>query len=220
MENQLKLNVNSPCSENYNLFTPTSKGGFCDSCQKEVIDFTSMNGEEIINYFKTKTTQETCGRFKNSQLSTYAIKPERNKRLSFLKGISVALLSLFSFGIAQAQEGNPKVDTKINVPQAQQTFLVKGHVSDETYPLPGVNILLQGTAIGTQTDFDGNFEFPQRLKKGDALVFSYVGMKSQKVIINDAYSASNVSLKIDMILDDIVVVGKVAVKKVYKSKRN
>jgi hypothetical protein len=54
---------------------------------------------------------------------------------------------------------------------------VKGTVSDHIYkePIPGANILLVGTTIGTVTDTRGNFEFPQTLKEGDQLKFSSLG---------------------------------------------
>ncbi|HET8837815.1 MAG TPA: MG2 domain-containing protein [Flavobacteriaceae bacterium] len=39
-------------------------------------------------------------------------------------------------------------------------------------PLAGVNIVIDGTMTGTQTDFDG--EFSLKAKSGDALVFSYI----------------------------------------------
>ena len=83
--------------------------------------------------------------------------------------------------------------------------------------IPGVNVVLEGTDIGTITDFDGNFEFPQKLKKGDVLVFSYVGMASKKVKIENKTSAANISL--NMQLDTVIIMGEVAVKEVYKSNR-
>ena len=50
-------------------------------------------------------------------------------------------------------------------------------LKDDKYPLPGVIVLVKGTEIGTQTDFDGNFkiEVPDSLK---ILSFSYIGVKS------------------------------------------
>lgn len=83
--------------------------------------------------------------------------------------------------------------------------------------IPGVNVVLEGTDIGTITDFDGNFEFPQKLKKGDVLVFSCVGMASKKVKIENKTSAANISL--NMQLDTVIIMGEVAVKEVYKSNR-
>ncbi len=50
-------------------------------------------------------------------------------------------------------------------------------LKNDKYPLPGVNIVVEGTRVGTQTDFDGNFSItvPDTLR---VLVFSYLGVKT------------------------------------------
>ena len=54
-----------------------------------------------------------------------------------------------------------------------QEMTITGNVTDtEGMPLPGVNVFIEGTAIGTLTDFDGNYEI--QASQGDVLVFSYV----------------------------------------------
>jgi len=220
MKNQINLKINTPCSENFNQFTPTLDGGFCGSCQKEVIDFSKKNSEEIMNYFKSNSNQDTCGKFNTSQLKTYSENGSQRKTLSFWSGLGLACLSLFTFNTAQAQTEIVKpVPSKTITNQQEATIVVKGTVSDDTTVLPGVSILLEGTTIGTETDFDGNFEFPKPLKNGDVLVFSFIGLESQKVVIKDVNSASDIALKVDMQLSEIVILGKVAVNKVYKSKR-
>ena len=54
MQNQINLDITTPCSENFNQFTPTPKGGFCNSCTKEVVDFTKMNANQIATFFNKK----------------------------------------------------------------------------------------------------------------------------------------------------------------------
>mgnify|MGYP000442250310 CR=1 FL=1 len=55
---------------------------------------------------------------------------------------------------------------------AAQENMVSGMVTDATNgsPLPGVNVLVQGTTTGTQTDFDGNYSI--NASDGSILVFS------------------------------------------------
>jgi len=223
MKNQLSLNIQTPCSENFNQFKPTSKGGFCSSCEKEVIDFTTMNSEDIITYFKTKNNKNTCGRFNSNQLNSNTRKPQQTKKLSFLGGIGLACLSIFSFGTIQAQdnktENSNSRPSNIKIKTNEKDIIVKGNVSESGLPLAGANIILEGTTIGTHTDFDGNFEFPKKLKKGDVLIFSFIGMTSQKLVVNNEHSASKIQLKVDMKLDACIVMGKVAVKQVYSSKK-
>ncbi|MEZ4796049.1 MAG: carboxypeptidase-like regulatory domain-containing protein [Flavobacteriaceae bacterium] len=215
MVKHLNLSIQEPCTQNFNHFRPTLVGGFCNSCKKKVIDFTKMNTNEIIDYFSSNNTQNTCGRFKNSQLKNYDMKNSTNKKFNFIKGIGLACLALFSLTTVQAQEEN---NTNTQTESIQNSFIVKGTVSDETGPLPGANIILKGSRVGTASDMDGNFEFPQKLKKGDVLIFSYVGMETKFVTIENQNSASNITLKINTDIEEIIVVGKVATKKVYSSK--
>jgi hypothetical protein len=49
---------------------PTEKGAFCAACSKVVIDFSNLSDDEVKNYFIQNKEQQTCGRFKNHQLST------------------------------------------------------------------------------------------------------------------------------------------------------
>jgi hypothetical protein len=226
MDTQFNLDVKTPCSENFNTFSPTKKGGFCSSCTQEVVDFTSMNAEGIINYFKTHSTKNTCGRFKNDQLKTYAPNIQKRRNISFISGLGLAFISLFSFSKAGAQATKSQ-DTALNTvpPRFQNTIIeenitVKGTIVDENgLPMPGVSILLEGTLVGTQSDFDGNFQLPKKVKKGDIIVFSAIGYNSKKVIIEDKDSSLNIALKVNLSMDSCIIMGKVAVKKVYKSKK-
>ncbi|REH54652.1 TonB-linked SusC/RagA family outer membrane protein [Tenacibaculum gallaicum] len=82
---------------------------------------------------------------------------------------------------------------------------ITGVVSDSAGPLPGVNVILKGTTMGTETDFDGKYSL--KAKTGDVLVFSFVGMQVTERTVG-AGSELNVLMKEDAnILDEIVVVG-------------
>ncbi|MEJ6791272.1 MAG: carboxypeptidase-like regulatory domain-containing protein [Lacinutrix sp.] len=141
--------------------------------------------------------------------------PKAKNKLSILSSFGLACLTFFAFATVQAQDTNNSSQST-----AQESFVIKGKVLDEFDPIPGVNIVLEGTDIGTVTDFEGNFEFPKKLSKGDVIIFSYVGLESEKVVIENEDSASNIPLSINLKLDPIIIMGEVAVKEVYKSKRN
>lgn len=223
MRNQFNINVTSPCDENYDNFTPTTKGGFCSTCTKEVIDFTTMNSDDIATFFSTQNSKNTCGRFKSSQLKTYEIPLQKRSYKSMITALAMAFLGLFAFQNIQAQNTNSANKNPLNLQSTYQkkTITVKGTVKENGMPLAGVDIYLAGTATGTTTDFEGNFEFPQKLKKGDVLVFNYVGFKTQKISVDTTTDPMYVALDLDLKeLDEIVIVGKVATKKVYKSKQD
>lgn len=223
MKKQFNINVSSPCSENYDNFTPTAKGGFCSTCTKEVIDFTTMNSDNIATFFSTQNSKNTCGRFKSSQLKTYEIPLQKRSYKSMVTALALAFLGLFAFQKSQAQNTNDSNKNPVSLQSNYQkkTITVKGTVKENGKPLAGVDIYLAGTATGTTTDFEGNFEFPQKLKKGDVLVFNYVGFKTQKVSVDTTKNPMFITLDLDLKeLDEIVIVGKVATKKVYQSKQD
>jgi len=83
---------------------------------------------------------------------------------------------------------------------------VTGYVYDasDNSPLPGVNIVVKGTSIGTSTDFDGKYHLVLPNLESPVIVFSYVGYKQQERIANQ--SPINVWLTPDeAILQSVVV---------------
>jgi TonB-dependent starch-binding outer membrane protein SusC len=80
-------------------------------------------------------------------------------------------------------------------------------------PIPGVNVLVQGSLGGTQTDFNGKFKL-LNVKKGDKVVFSYIGYKNQVIPYNGQNSLT-VSLEEDSneLKEVVVQTGYGSVKK-------
>lgn len=91
-----------------------------------------------------------------------------------------------------------------------QSLTVKGNVKDNTgMGVIGANILVKGTTNGTITDFDGNFTLSAN--KGDIIVISFIGYKTQEL---PAAPTMNVVLQDDSeVLEDVVVIGYGSVKK-------
>lgn len=93
-------------------------------------------------------------------------------------------------------------------PLLAQGVEVSGSVTDQTTGavMPGVNVLVKGTTVGTVTDVDGNY----RLQVSDpnaVLVFSFIGYSSQEVAVQGRSNVS-VSLAEDVTnLGEVVVVG-------------
>ncbi|MFS3034242.1 TonB-dependent receptor [Parabacteroides merdae] len=88
-------------------------------------------------------------------------------------------------------------------------WTIQGQVlenSEPPYPLPGVNILIKGTSLGTISD--GNGYFTIKAKRGDILIFKYLGFKDYEYVVSRAISNLTVSLNSDSEeLDEIVVTG-------------
>ena len=99
---------------------------------------------------------------------------------------------------------------------AQQT--IKGTVTDalSNASLPGVDIIIKGTTRGTSTDFDGNFTL-ENVNKGDVLVFSYLGFKTQEVTVASSTTINVVLHESSETLEEVVIVGYGEVKKKDKT---
>ena len=83
---------------------------------------------------------------------------------------------------------------------------VNGTVSDETGPLPGVNVLVKGSTNGTQTDFNGNYTFVG-VDADAILIFSYIGLETQEIPINGQSQVDVTMLEDAEALEEVVVVG-------------
>ena len=87
-----------------------------------------------------------------------------------------------------------------------QNSEVNGSVSGvDGLPIPGVNVLIQGSNTGTTTDFDGNFSIS--VKSGDVLIVSYLGFLTQLITISNQTSLTIVLQSDTSELDEVVVVG-------------
>ncbi|MDP2089428.1 MAG: TonB-dependent receptor [Flavobacteriaceae bacterium] len=89
-----------------------------------------------------------------------------------------------------------------------QNVNIKGNVVDANTgnALPGVNIVVKNTSLGSTTDFDGNFTL-SNVAIGKTLVFSYIGYLPKEILISNS-NFINVTLKEDtQSLEEVVVVG-------------
>lgn len=79
--------------------------------------------------------------------------------------------------------------------------------------LPGVNVLVKGTTIGTITDIDGNYAL--EAPEDGTLVFSYIGYITLEVPVN-GQSTINVTLREDIASLEEVVVTALGIKRESK----
>lgn len=89
---------------------------------------------------------------------------------------------------------------------SQQFKVVKGQVKDEDgNSLPGVTVMIKGTAIGVSTDLDGNFTLNMP-KEYHVLLFSFIGMETQEIRLTGTETSVNVVMKMSVgQLDEVIV---------------
>lgn len=84
---------------------------------------------------------------------------------------------------------------------------IKGRIMDEILkePIPGANVKVKGTTLGTITDFNGNFSLVVP-NKSSVLVVSFIGYVTQEIVVGNQKTI-NVNLKEDaQSLDEVVVI--------------
>ena len=90
---------------------------------------------------------------------------------------------------------------------AQQQNSVSGKVTDRSGgALPGVTVLIKGTTNGTITNFDGNYTLTN-VPANATLVYTFVGMKTQEVVVGSQTSINITLTEENIGLDEVVVVG-------------
>ncbi|WP_288954590.1 carboxypeptidase-like regulatory domain-containing protein [uncultured Polaribacter sp.] len=217
-----KIKIAEPCHEKWSEMTPTQQGKFCASCNKEVIDFTKLTNGEISK--KVLNAPNLCGRFNAAQLDK-EIETNQKNNLSKIAA-SLALISAISASgpiFSQSKKDTlqevhlTKGKVLIKKDSLDKFITIKGKVKDLSGVLLGASILLKGSKIGAQTDFDGNFsiKIPNKKRNSHILVFSYLGYKNQEVDILSIKKPLVVKMEEDdTVLGDIsIIAGMVAVEK-------
>ena len=114
---------------------------------------------------------------------------------SWKRGLSMLLLTLFSFSMVVAQN------------------LVRGTVIDQAgESVPGASVQIKGTTQGTITDLDGKFSLNAPNKKS-ILVISFIGYVTQEMPVDVTKPMSVVMKEDTKTLDEVVIVGYQEVKK-------
>lgn len=89
----------------------------------------------------------------------------------------------------------------------QQQKSVSGKVTDSSKgPLPGVSVVVKGTTNGTITDANGDYSLP-KVPENAILKFSFVGMKTQEVVVGSKGSINMVLEDEAIGIEEVVAVG-------------
>lgn len=177
----IKIDIQKPCQENWNAFTPVSATSkHCQRCDHLVVDFTKMSDREIKAYFE-QVSGKVCGRFDEEQLKVYLDESNSSRWGRWLVTlVGMAVGTLFSPTKSMAQSSSH-----------QSEFVVfKGKVINENKEnVIGANVILVGSNYGVATDLDGKYELkiPRaqlNQKEEFSIITSFIGYESDTVILN------------------------------------
>src|SRR5688572_3069975 len=96
----------------------------------------------------------------------------------------------------------------VSLVQAQSRRITGKVISGEDQqPVPGVNVVVKGTTLGTVTDIDGGYAMEVPIESAGELVFSFIGYVTQSVVVGER-AVVDVVLQPDVqTLEEVVVMG-------------
>ena len=101
-------------------------------------------------------------------------------------------------------------------PMLGQERIITGTVTDASsgMPLPGVNVIIEGTNEGTVTDLDGKYSLS--VEEGQTLVFSSIGFETESILVA-GQPVIDVPLVVDLENLDEVIVTSFGIKQEKKA---
>ena len=124
----------------------------------------------------------------------------------FISGVSVLAGKTYSQTALLNLNMEKSIDKEVLSTNFQQKS-VSGKVTDtNNQPLPGVTAVIKGTAQGTVTNGDGIYTI-SNIPENATLVFSFVGMKTQEVVVGTQSSINLVMEEETIGLEEVVAVG-------------
>lgn len=99
--------------------------------------------------------------------------------------------------------------------QDSTSTTIRGKISDNSGPVTGAGVFIEGTSVGTTSDLEGNFAL-DGVNTGDRLVISMIGYKDRVIVIKD-YSFLDIILEEDSQKLSGAVVTALGIKRDEKS---
>lgn len=181
--------IPEPCHEDWQQMAPAAQGRFCHSCAKQVIDFSNMTDEQILNHI-SKAAGGMCGRFTNNQLQRPLLPAKQETNKVWWVAAVLPLVMFFEKAGAQkktSQKTKPAyikhtytyetlgvvVPRIILKPKASETTVktiteIKGRVIDEKgEAVPFASVFLDNQQASAMADASGLFTIKYRNNAGN-----------------------------------------------------
>lgn len=188
------LAVESVFAQNYTLNL-----SFENATTEQVLDAISQQSGIKIAY-------NTAEIVTNKKVSVNIKTSDIKKALSTVLGADYTFKQIDDYiAIAKKAEEKPTAVKSTD----DKGWTIQGQVlenSEPPYPLAGVNITIKGTASGTISDQNGYFSIAA--KRGDVILFNFIGFKTYEYVVSRAISNLNVSMQEDShVLSEVVATG-------------
>ncbi|MGZ3863511.1 MAG: T9SS type A sorting domain-containing protein [Bacteroidia bacterium] len=178
----MKISITEPCHENWDAMTPNQQGAFCNSCAKDVVDFSKKSLEEIKNFFSKPQSGRVCGRFEEKQLQELSVEDfvSRFTYWNFSKKFAAIFFMAFAFiflgNEAQAQYGEHMMKGEVMV--VQEKSPKKNTGNDEQHQEAERRMIKGKVARQVCTTVD-----PVTTVKGNAKVETITEVKEEQMVM-------------------------------------
>jgi len=179
MKETIRLELPTPCHENWDAMTPTEQGRHCGSCCKTVVDFTMMTDREIVDYMSFYASGNTCGRLNDNQLNRLIqTPPERKPSRKYFWSLALTSLLLTYRSLVQAKPVKVKAATtavsdttkpivhvrlgQVMVKHPVDTILMEVNgrvVNDAGEPVPFASVVIPATHLSLVADSAGHYSY-------------------------------------------------------------
>ncbi len=161
------FSIPKPCSESWQNMSVTDKGKFCQSCEKEVIDFSVLTDEQIVKLIE-KSTGKLCGRFKSTQLNRPVQLSYNIKRQYPLKSLLAGMMVLSLLPSCDEAPVPVKPVVHMNSADSIQAYKALAMLDDTVFftgrvlnendrPVLDAKVSIEYTSIEVPVDHNGRF---------------------------------------------------------------
>ena len=171
--------------------------------QKVTIDMKNVNIQEVFKGINKQTGLDFV--YNTAQLEEIGLVTLQVKDVT----VDAALSKLFTGTPFEYRfEMNAILIKKTEVKKQLEEITVLGVVKDvDGNLLPGVTVMVKGTALGTATDIDGAYKLTVAKGENLELVFSFVGMEAQEIKYTGQKTIDVVMKENVEAMEEVVVTG-------------
>ena len=213
--NKLHLSIPTPCHENWENMQPDSKGRYCNSCAKSVIDFREMSDEQLLNFFNRNREEHICGHAFPDQLNRFIAPPSKQRGWTKYWQYALAVFLLVSKGKSAAAQGKIKVMTEQRAalqPEAIRCYQTKTDwkmgpdtltvINEHGHPVPSVTIRIKEDGKEFSTSEDGKFSL-EGMRLADSITISSIGYETISMPISKILGSTLILRTLAITIDPV-----------------
>jgi hypothetical protein len=140
------VGIQKACSEDWSKMTPTEKGAFCNSCAKQVYDFTNKSNNEIKSTLLELQGQSICGRMTikqelelNAEFDAWVRRNKTNFQHLFIAALMI-VFGLTLFSCEDERDQQKIVAAQVAVKHIIEEKETPKEIQTVTTPLPPLEI--------------------------------------------------------------------------------